>query len=75
MSTSGDVQYIWGHHDACGGYHEFIEGCSVHRGFQYESNSFINLLLHMNHDISRFSEHPPMYRTHIVQGGSFKGNT
>ena len=25
MSTSGDVQYI-------GGYHEYIGGCSVHRG-------------------------------------------
>ena len=46
MSTSGDVQYIRGYHDACGryhehiggyheyvgGYHEYIRGCSVHRG-------------------------------------------
>ena len=32
MSTSGGVQYIGGYHDACGGYHECIEGCSVHRG-------------------------------------------
>ena len=31
MSTSGDVQYIGGYHDACGGYHEYIGGCSVHR--------------------------------------------
>ena len=31
MNTLGDVQYIWGYHDACGGYHEYIEGCSVHR--------------------------------------------
>ena len=33
MSTSGDVQYIGGiprvHR---GGYHEYIGGCSVHRG-------------------------------------------
>ena len=32
MSTSGDVQYIGGYHDACGGYHEHIGGCSVHWG-------------------------------------------
>ena len=31
MNTLGDVQYIGGYHDACGGYHEYIEGCSVHR--------------------------------------------
>ena len=31
MSTSGDVQYIWGYHGACGGYHEYIRGYSVHR--------------------------------------------
>ena len=45
MSTSGDVQYIRGYHDECGGcsvhrrdtmstsggYHEYIGGCSVHR--------------------------------------------
>ena len=32
MSTSGDVQYIGseGYHNACGGYHEYIGGCSVH---------------------------------------------
>ena len=22
-----------GYHDACGGYHEYIRGCSVHRGY------------------------------------------
>ena len=32
MNTLGDVQYIGGYHDACGGYHEYIEGCSVHQG-------------------------------------------
>ena len=32
MSTLGDVQYIGGYHDACGGYHEYIGGCSVHQG-------------------------------------------
>ena len=31
MNTLGDVQYIGGYHDACGGYHEYIEGCSVHQ--------------------------------------------
>ena len=31
MSTSGDVQYIGGYHNECGGYHEYIRGCSVHR--------------------------------------------
>ena len=31
MNTLGDVQYIGGYHGACGGYHEYIEGCSVHR--------------------------------------------
>ena len=24
MSTSGDVQYIGGYHDTCGGYHEYM---------------------------------------------------
>ena len=24
MNTLGDVQYIGGYHDACGGYHEYI---------------------------------------------------
>ena len=24
MSTSGGVKYIGGHHDACGGYNEYI---------------------------------------------------
>ena len=32
MNALGDVQYIGGYHDACGGYHEYIEGCSVHQG-------------------------------------------
>ena len=32
MSTSGSVQYIGGYHGACGGYHEYIRGCSVHWG-------------------------------------------
>ena len=27
----GDVQYIGGYHDACGGYREYIEGCSAHQ--------------------------------------------
>ena len=31
MSTSRDVQYIRGYHDECGGYHEYIGGCSVHQ--------------------------------------------
>ena len=35
MSTSGgyhrDVQYTGGYHDACGGYHDYIVRCSVHR--------------------------------------------
>ena len=32
ISTSRDVQYIGGYHDACGGYYEYIGGCSVHQG-------------------------------------------
>ena len=32
MNTLGNVQYIEGYHDACGGYLEYIEGCSVHQG-------------------------------------------
>ena len=27
-----------------GGYHKYIRGCSVHRGFQYKSKAFMNLL-------------------------------
>ena len=40
MSTLGDVQYIWGYHDACGGSMstsgdvQYIGGCSVPWGFQ-----------------------------------------
>ena len=44
-----------GYDDACGGYHEYIGGCSVHQGFQYKSKTFVNLLPRMNHDIT------PMY--------------
>ena len=32
MSTSGDVQYIGDIKSTLGGYHEYIGGCSVHRG-------------------------------------------
>ena len=28
----GDVQYIGGYYDTCGGYHEYIRGFSVHQG-------------------------------------------
>ena len=38
-------------------YHEYNGGCSVHRGFQYKSKAFINLLPHISLDI------PPMYYT------------
>ena len=32
MSTSGDIlNTSEGHHDLCGGYHEHIGGCLVHR--------------------------------------------
>ena len=38
MSTLGDIMSTWGgvggrgHHDECGGYDEYIGGCSVHWG-------------------------------------------
>ena len=32
MNTLGDLQYIGEYHDACGGYHEYIEGCSIRQG-------------------------------------------
>ena len=32
MSTSGDIQYIGGYHDACGGYHEYIMNVQYIRG-------------------------------------------
>ena len=54
VSTPGDVEYIGDIMMHVGRY-EYIGGCSVHRGFQYKSKAFINLLPHMNHDIS------PMY--------------
>ena len=42
-----------------GRYHEYIRGCS---GSQYKSKPFINLLLHMNHDVPRCTHAiPPMY--------------
>ena len=33
------------------GYHEYIEGCSVHWGFQYKLKGFITLLPHMHQDL------------------------
>ena len=33
MNKLGDVQYIGGYHDACGGYHEYIEGVQYIRGY------------------------------------------
>ena len=30
FSILGDVQYTGGYQDACGGYHEYTRGCSVH---------------------------------------------
>ena len=32
MSIPGGVQYIGGYHSTSVGYHEYIGGCSVHRG-------------------------------------------
>ena len=32
MSTSGVFSTSGEYHDACGGYHEYIRGCSIHRG-------------------------------------------
>ena len=41
LSTSGDVQYIEGYHDECGGYLEYIRGCSVHhRGTMSTSGGY-----------------------------------
>ena len=62
FSTSGRYhEYIGEYHEYIGEYHEYIGGChdyiggySVHRGFQYESKAFIDLLPHMNHDIRVF---------------------
>ena len=47
FSTSGDIMMH------VKGYHEYNGGCSAHRGFQYKSKAFMNLLPHMNHDIPR----------------------
>ena len=33
MSTLGDVQYIEGYHDACGGYHEYIGVFNISQRF------------------------------------------
>ena len=32
--------------------------CSIHRGFQYKSKASINLLPHMNHEITMYSWYP-----------------
>ena len=34
LNTSEGTMSAWGggYHDASGGYHEYIEGCSVHQG-------------------------------------------
>ena len=72
----GDIQYIGGtimHLEGVmnhvGLYHEYIRGCSVHRGFQYKSKAFTILLSHMNHNIPsdvlmvflRCTEYLPIY--------------
>ena len=33
MSTSGDIQYIGEYHDACGGYHEYMEDVQYIGGY------------------------------------------
>ena len=33
MSTPWGVQYTGAYHDECGGYHEYIGGCSEYRGY------------------------------------------
>ena len=43
ISSSGDVQYIGGFMMHVVGYHEYIEGCSVHRGFPYKLKGFYQL--------------------------------
>ena len=35
MSTSRDIQYIGGHYDACGGYHEYIRDVQYIRGIPW----------------------------------------
>ena len=71
----GYHEYIGGYHEyirGCsvhvgdiiihvGGYHEYIGGCSVHQSLQYKSKAFMNLLPHMNCDITRCTEHPLMH--------------
>ena len=53
MSTSGDVQYIRGYHEYIGGggYHKYVEGCSVNWRFQQKAKIFYELAPLMNHDI------------------------
>ena len=60
MSTLRNVQYKGDIMMHVEGYHEYIGGCSAHRGFQYKSKAFMNLLPHMNNDIPRCTEHPLM---------------
>ena len=54
MSTPGVFSTL-------GGYHEYIRGCSVQRGFQWKLRGFYQLAPHMHHDIPLCAEHPPMY--------------
>ena len=61
MSTSEDVQYI-------GKYHEYIRGCSVHRGDimmhvgeQVGKNLSISIENPYVLNIAPCTEHPPMY--------------
>ena len=70
MSTSGDIMSTLGDTMITSGdimmhvgrYHEYIGGRSAHQGLQYKSKTFMNLLPHMNHDISpMYSRYPPMY--------------
>ena len=41
MNTSGMFSTSKGNHDSCGGYHEYIDGCSAHRSFHiFKSKCF-----------------------------------
>ena len=65
MSTSEDVQYIGGYHDACRGYHEYIGGCSVHRGDTMSTSGDIQYNKSFQQKLKGFYQLAPSHASYL----------
>ena len=66
MSTLGSVQYTGGYHEYTGGYHDKCGGRSLGK----QLNLYVLNTPGVLNDIPQCTEHPPVYCTDIMQGGS-----